>query len=102
MARVVVVGGGFGGLSAAARLAKLRHEIVLLESTSALGGRLLGHRIGDTAWQLSLDTVTLPGVLRDLFRNASEQLSAKLLGMKSMRGSPHCKSGLTSAARRRR
>ena len=36
--RVVVVGGGFGGLSAAARLAKLRHDVVLLESSAELGG----------------------------------------------------------------
>jgi phytoene dehydrogenase-like protein len=74
MARVVVVGGGFGGLSAAARLAKLRHSVVLLESSDRLGGRLNGHRIGDHTWQLSLDTVTLPGVLRDLFRKSGRQL----------------------------
>jgi phytoene dehydrogenase-like protein len=74
MARVVVVGGGFGGLSAAARLAKLRHDVVLVESTGELGGRLLGHRIGATTWQLSLDTVTLPGVLRDLFRKSGRPL----------------------------
>ena len=78
MARVVVVGGGFGGLSAAARLAKLRHEVVLLESTGNLGGRLLGHRIGDTTWQLSPDTVTLPGVLRDLFRKSGRPLERVL------------------------
>jgi phytoene dehydrogenase-like protein len=78
MARVVVVGGGFGGLSAAARLAKLRHEVVLLESTGALGGRLLGHRIGDAIWQLSPDTVTLPGVLRDLFRKSGRPLERVL------------------------
>jgi phytoene dehydrogenase-like protein len=78
MARVVVVGGGFGGLSAAARLAKLQHDVVLLESTGALGGRLLGHRIGDTTWQLSLDTVTLPGVLRDLFRKSGRPLERVL------------------------
>jgi len=78
MARVVVVGGGFGGLSAAARLAKLRHDVVLLESTDTLGGRLLGHRIGDTTWQLSLDTVTLPGVLRDLFRKSGRPLERVL------------------------
>jgi len=78
MARVVVVGGGFGGLSAAVRLAKLHHDVVLLESSGQLGGRLLGHQIGDHSWQLSLDTVTLPGVLRDLFRKSGRQLEQVL------------------------
>ena len=31
MARVVVIGGGFGGLASAARLAKLGHDVVLVE-----------------------------------------------------------------------
>lgn len=78
MARVVVVGGGFAGLSASARLAKLRHDVVLLESSEQLGGRLRGHRIGDQVWQLSLDTVTLPGVLRDLFRKSGRTLEQEL------------------------
>lgn len=88
MARVVVVGGGFGGLSAAARLAKLRHDVVLIESTSVLGGRLLGHRIGGTTWQLSLDTVTLPGVLRDLFRKSGRPLE-RVLDLKPVEGRRH-------------
>lgn len=78
MARVVVVGGGFGGLSAAARLAKLQHDVTLLGSSAALGGRLRGHTVGDTTWQLCLDTVTLPGVLRDLFRKSGRPLEQVL------------------------
>ncbi|WP_317696188.1 FAD-dependent oxidoreductase [Aeromicrobium sp. REDSEA-S32_B7] len=58
MARVVVVGGGFAGTSLAARLAKLRHEVVLLEAGDRLGGRLRGHQAGDGLWQLDLDTFT--------------------------------------------
>ena len=38
VARVVVVGGGFGGLASAARLAKLGHEVTLLERLDTLGG----------------------------------------------------------------
>jgi phytoene dehydrogenase-like protein len=78
MARVVVVGGGFAGTSLAARLAKLRHEVVLLEAGDRLGGRLRGHRAGDGLWQLDLDTFTLPGVLRDLFRKSGRPLDAAL------------------------
>ena len=46
MANVVVVGGGFAGMSAAARLAKLRHDVTLLESSQSLGGRLNGMTVG--------------------------------------------------------
>ncbi len=74
MARVVVVGGGFAGMSAAARLAKQRHEVTLLESADELGGRLRGYVVGGDTWQLSPDTVTLPGVLRDLFRKSGRPM----------------------------
>ena len=74
MAQVVVVGGGFAGLSAAARLAKLRHDVTLIEGSDALGGRLRGHTIDGRTWQLSPDTVTLPGVLRDLFRKSGRPI----------------------------
>ena len=40
MARVVVVGGGFGGLASAVRLAKLGHDVTLLERSETLGGAL--------------------------------------------------------------
>ncbi|MGH3473480.1 MAG: phytoene desaturase family protein [Aeromicrobium sp.] len=74
MARVVVVGGGFAGMSAAARLAKLRHDVTLLEAGHELGGRLRGHTVDGGTWQLSPDSVTLPGVLRDLFRRSGRPI----------------------------
>ena len=40
MARVVVIGGGLGGLAAAARLAKLGHAVTLCEASDRLGGAL--------------------------------------------------------------
>src|SRR3954454_13920543 len=78
MANVVVVGGGFAGMSAAARLAKLRHHVTILESTQSLGGRLNGMTVGGRTWQLDLDTVTLPGVFRDLFRKSGRPLEQVL------------------------
>jgi UDP-galactopyranose mutase len=74
MARVVVVGGGFAGMSAAARLAKLRHDVTLLEAGHELGGRLRGHTIEGGTWQLSPESVSLPGVLRDLFRKSGRPI----------------------------
>lgn len=44
---VVVIGGGFGGLSAAASLAKLGRSVLLLERSSAPGGCARGFRRGD-------------------------------------------------------
>jgi UDP-galactopyranose mutase len=38
--RVVVIGGGLGGLAAAVRLAKLGHAVTLLERGEQLGGAI--------------------------------------------------------------
>lgn len=78
MAQVVVVGGGFAGMSVAARLAKLRHDVTLLESSDRLGGRMRGITIDGVPRQLELDTVTLPAVFRDLFRKSGRPLESVL------------------------
>lgn len=78
MARVVVVGAGFAGTSLAVRLAKLRHEVVVLEASERVGGLLRGHEVGDGAWQLTPPTFTLPGVVRDLFRKSGRPMTAAL------------------------
>lgn len=88
MARVVVVGGGFAGLSSAARLAKLHHEVTLLEAGDELGGRLRSHVVDGHAWQLSPDTVTLPGVLRDLFHQSGRPIE-KVLDLIATDGRRH-------------
>jgi len=88
MANVVVVGGGFAGLSAAARLAKLRHDVTLLESGDRLGGRLNGHLSDGHTWPLELDTVTLPGVFRDLFRKSGRPID-RVMGFEKTEGRRH-------------
>ena len=65
-------------MSAAARLAKLRHDVTLVESGSRLGGRLRGVEIDGQAWPLDVETVTLPGVFRDLFRKSGRPLERSL------------------------
>ncbi len=67
MKKVVIVGAGLGGLSAAALLAKAGHDVTVLEKNSWIGGKsrridVAGQRI-DTGPSL----ITFPGVLQELF-----------------------------------
>ncbi|MEQ4205993.1 FAD-dependent oxidoreductase [Actinopolymorpha sp. B9G3] len=83
MARVVVIGGGLGGLAAAARLAKLGHAVTLLERSSHLGGVVRTAECDDPAvgrfrWDAGPAAVTLPATLRDLFRKSGRPLERVL------------------------
>ncbi|WP_203335229.1 phytoene desaturase family protein [Nocardioides limicola] len=78
MARVTVIGGGFGGLASAARLAKLGHEVTLVERLPTLGGALDSISARGFTWDTGPTTTLLPGVVRDLFRKSGRQLDAEL------------------------
>jgi UDP-galactopyranose mutase len=70
MARVVVGGGGFGGLASAARLAKLGHDVTLLEASERLGGAIGYVEAEGFRWDSGPTTTLLPAVIRDLFRKS--------------------------------
>lgn len=74
MSRVVVVGGGFGGLASAARLAKLGHEVTLVERSPTLGGALSTVTADGFSWDAGPTTTLLPAVVRDLFRKTGRPL----------------------------
>ena len=76
--RVVVVGGGFGGLAAAARLAKLGHEVTLLERLETLGGAVSTVAADGFEWDAGPTTTLLPAVLRDLFRKSGRPIEREL------------------------
>ena len=78
MARVVVVGGGFAGMAAAARLARLGHEVTLLERSERLGGALSTVERDGFAWDAGPTTTLLPAVVRDLFRKSGRPLEREL------------------------
>ena len=78
MARVVVVGGGFSGMAAAARLARLGHEVTLLERAEHVGGALTTVEHGGFAWDAGPTATLLPAVVRDLFRKSGRPLEREL------------------------
>jgi UDP-galactopyranose mutase len=76
MARVVVVGGGFGGLASALRLAKLGHDVSLVEERE-LGGAMVPVTADGFTWDVAPHTL-LPAVVRDLFRKTGRPLEKEL------------------------
>jgi UDP-galactopyranose mutase len=78
MARLVVVGGGFGGLAAAARLAKLGHEVTLVERGPSVGGALSFASEDGFTWDAGPSSTLLPAVIRDLFRKSGRPVEREL------------------------
>lgn len=78
MAGVVVIGGGFGGMAAAARLAKLGHDVTLLERSTTLGGALSTVDLDGFTWDAGPTSTLLPAVIRDLFRKSGRPLEREI------------------------
>jgi hydroxysqualene dehydroxylase len=71
--RVVVVGGGFAGLTAAIALQERRHEVVLLERRGILGGRATSYRDAATGDEIDNGSHIMVGAYAetlDLVRRA--------------------------------
>ncbi len=77
MARVVVVGGGYGGLAVAVRLAKLGHDLTLVEAAETLGGALTTVEADGFAWDAGPWSLSVPAVVRDLFRKSGRPLEGE-------------------------
>lgn len=67
MARVVVIGAGLSGLAAAARLARLRHDVVVCERSAELGGQAGRYEQDGFAFDTGPTLLHLPAGYRDLF-----------------------------------
>ena len=78
MARVAVVGGGLAGCATAARLAKLGHEVTLVEARPTLGGAIGVVQQDGFEWDTGPHSTALPAVLRDLFRKSGRPLEREL------------------------
>jgi UDP-galactopyranose mutase len=78
MARVVVVGGGLGGCASAMRLAKLGHDVTVVESLPTVGGAVGTIEEEGFVWDAGPSTTAMPAVLRDLFRKSGRPLEREL------------------------
>lgn len=68
MKRVVVVGGGIGGLASAALLGRAGHEVTLLEAAQHLGGKSRRITVGGQRIDTGPSLITFPGVWNELLR----------------------------------
>jgi len=73
--RVVIVGGGVGGLAAAIRLAAAGHHVELVEQANRLGGKLDAHRREGFTWETGPSLLTLPRTFDELLGLAGTSLA---------------------------
>ncbi len=78
MARVVVIGAGMGGLSVAARLATLGHQVVVCEQAATWGGKLGTFARDGFGFDTGPSLLTLPAVYRDLFVKTGKPLEGSV------------------------
>lgn len=76
--RIIVIGGGLGGMATAARLAKQGHDVALLEASGRLGGALAPVEQDGYRWEAGPSSTLLPAALRDLFRKSGRALEKEL------------------------
>jgi phytoene desaturase len=76
--RVVVIGAGFGGLSAACHLRGRGHEVVVLERGSHAGGRAA--RLDAAGYRIDVGptVLTMPGLLADVFSAVGADMAEHL------------------------
>ncbi|MEK5057238.1 phytoene desaturase [Paenibacillus sp. FSL H7-0326] len=73
--KMIVIGGGLGGLSAAMRLAADGHEVTVLEKNERAGGKLNVRSGEGYSFDTGPSILTMPWVLEQLFESTGRQLS---------------------------
>jgi phytoene desaturase len=76
--KVVVIGAGMGGLAAAARLARLKHDVTVVERAEQVGGKLGWESADGFSWDTGPSLLTIPQTLRDLFRKTGKPVEKVL------------------------
>ena len=76
--RVIVVGGGVGGLAAATRLAVEGHDVTLFERNDVVGGKLASRTRDGYTFDVGPSLITLPQVFDELFQVAGTTLDEQV------------------------
>jgi len=71
--KIIVIGGGFGGLSAGIRLAAMGHEVHIYEKREKLGGRAYRYEIGGFKFDGGPTVITAPYIFDELFAAAGKK-----------------------------
>lgn len=72
--RIVVVGGGLAGLSAACTAAARGHQVTLLDKNDWVGGKAAEHAAEGYRFDMGPTILTLPSVLKRVFAEADRKL----------------------------
>ncbi|MBM3691353.1 MAG: phytoene desaturase, partial [Actinobacteria bacterium] len=78
MSQIVVIGAGMGGLSVAARLQALGHQVKVIERSSHYGGKLARYERDGFVFDLGPSLFTLPSIYRDLFDRTGKPLDESI------------------------
>ncbi len=73
--KVIVIGGGYAGLSAACSLAKAGHEVVLLEKNDTTGGRGRSFKDSGYTFDMGPSWYWMPDVFEDFFSKFGKKVS---------------------------
>lgn len=72
MKKIVIVGGGLGGLASAVTLAHAGFEVELFEKNNHLGGKLMPVKLGSYHFDFGPNTITMPAVFNKVISQTGE------------------------------
>ncbi|MFD2216314.1 phytoene desaturase family protein [Metabacillus endolithicus] len=73
MKKVVIIGGGLGGLAAAISLAAKGYNVQIVEKNNHIGGKLMPYKLGSHQFDFGPNTITMPQIFKRVFELAGEK-----------------------------
>lgn len=72
MKKIIIVGGGLGGLASAVTLAHAGFDVELFEKNSHLGGKLMPVELGSYRFDFGPNTITMPAIFNKVISQTGE------------------------------